>query len=244
MGLSVVGWRGVFVVLAGFTVAVAALIYFVVPPAASESSNRSISSQLRVMRGIYGSPRFWRVALWAALSQASFLAIQGLWAGPWLLEVGGYTRDTTAFILMLMAIAMIIGYIVVGTAAERLTRRGISATTVMATGMLAFTGTLLALRFVPPGVLTPVIWIAFGFFGTTGSLAYAILAQTVAPEAAGKVNTAHNLLVFIAAFVLQWGVGAVVKAGNGGYDRALALVILLTLAGAAWFAVGPARRAR
>ena len=244
MGLSVVGWRGVFLVLAGFTVVVAALIYFVVPPSASESSNRSITSQLRTMRGIYGSPRFWRVAPWAALSQASFLAIQGLWAGPWLLEVGGYSRDTTALILMLMAIAMIIGYIVVGTAAGRLTRWGISATAVMAAGMLAFTGTLLALRFVPPGMLTPVIWIAFGFFGTTGSLAYAILAQTVAPEAAGKVNTAHNLLVFIAAFVLQWGVGAVVKAGNGGYDRALALVILLTLAGAAWFAVGQARRAR
>jgi len=96
LGLGVVGWRGVFLVLAGLTLVVAALIRFVVPPTEGVSSTRTVKSQLRELRGIFGSPAFRRVAPWAALSQASFLAVQGLWAGPWLLEVGGYTREAAA----------------------------------------------------------------------------------------------------------------------------------------------------
>jgi len=117
----------------------------------------------------------------------------------------------------------------------------------MATGMLAFTATLIALRLIPPGYFTPVIWVLFGFFGTSGTLAYAVLSRAVGREAAGRVNTAHNLLVFIAAFGTQWGVGTVVKhggAGSVGYDRALTLIIALTLAGATWFAVAPTRESR
>jgi predicted MFS family arabinose efflux permease len=247
LGLRVVGWRGVFLVLSGFTLAVAALIRFVVPPTDGVSSNRSLRIQLREMRGIYGSAAFQRVAPWAALSQASFLAVQGLWAGPWLLEVGGYTREAAAFVLMLLAMAMIVGYASAGAIAERLGRRGVSPTVVMAAGMLAFTATLVALRLVPPGGLTPMIWVLFGFFGTSGTLAYSVLSRTVPRDAAGRVNTAHNLLVFIAAFGTQWGVGTVIKyggAGSGGYDRALTLIIALTVAGATWFAVAPTRENR
>jgi predicted MFS family arabinose efflux permease len=247
LGLGVVGWRGVFLVLAGLTLVVAALIRFVVPPTEGVSSTRTVKSQLRELRGIFGSPAFRRVAPWAALSQASFLAVQGLWAGPWLLEVGGYTREAAAFILMLVAVAMIIGYVFAGAIAARLGRRGVSPTLVMATGMLAFTATLIALRLIPPGYFTPVIWVLFGFFGTSGTLAYAVLSRAVGREAAGRVNTAHNLLVFIAAFGTQWGVGTVVKhggAGSVGYDRALTLIIALTLAGATWFAVAPTRESR
>ena len=60
----------------------------------------------------------------------------------------------------------------------------------------------------------------------------------------GRANTALNLLVFIAAFGLQWGIGMVLdqwpRTPQGGYaprgyQVAFAILWGLQLAGAGWF---------
>jgi hypothetical protein len=64
-------------------------------------------------------------------------------------------------------------------------------------------------------------WAGYGFFGTAGSLSYAILPHRFPPSAAGRVNTALNCMVFAWAFVVQWGIGAVIglwPATVTGYD--------------------------
>jgi hypothetical protein len=87
------------------------------------------------------------------------------------------------------------------------------------------------------------LWILFGFFGTTGILSYAVLSQAFPAALAGRVNTAVNLLVFIAAFTGQWGIGAVISlwpaSARGyhpqGYQAAFALVLALETLAFAWF---------
>ena len=54
------------------------------------------------------------------------------------------------------------------------------------------------------------IWVLFGFFGTSGIIAYAALSQQFPVQLSGRVTTAVNLLVFIAAFVGQWAIGAII----------------------------------
>jgi hypothetical protein len=62
----------------------------------------------------------------------------------------------------------------------------------------------------------------------------------------GRANTALNLLVFIAAFALQWGIGVVLdqwpRTPQGGYapqgyQVAFTILWLLQLAGAGWFLI-------
>ena len=53
------------------------------------------------------------------------------------------------------------------------------------------------------------VWMLFGFFGTSGIISYAVLSQQFPAHLAGRANTALNLLVFVAAFLAQWGIGAV-----------------------------------
>ena len=93
------------------------------------------------------------------------------------------------------------------------------------------------------GNLLP-LWIAFGFFGTASTLSYAILSQAFPPTLAGRVNTAFNLLVFVAAFLMQWGLGAVIglwprTAAGGyapaGYSAGFGLVVALQVAAMGWF---------
>lgn len=90
--LAVTDWRGIFLVLAGITLFAAVLVYIMVPDAPVSSNKDTVSEQLKGIRSVFGDPFFWRVAPVTMLSQASFISVQSLWAGPWLRDVGGLSR--------------------------------------------------------------------------------------------------------------------------------------------------------
>jgi hypothetical protein len=89
-----------------------------------------------------------------------------------------------------------------------------------------------------------LLWVVFGFSGTSGILVYADLSQRFPAELAGRVNTGLNLLVFIAAFCAQWGVGAVINLwpntltgyAPAGYRAGFGLLLVLQVLAALWFA--------
>jgi len=51
---------------------------------------------------------------------------------------------------------------------------------------------------------------------------FSVLARAFPPELAGRASTAQNLLIFAAAFALQWGMGEVINlwpvAADGAYS--------------------------
>ncbi len=221
--LSVTDWRGVFTLLAIFTLLVAAVIFFMVPERSNPYKDEPFAHQMREMGTILRSLHFWRIAPWATLSQGTFLAVHGLWAGPWLRDVAGYDRPAVAGTLLLLAVAMVFGFIVLGTAAERLSRRGISTLAVGATGMGLFMAVMVVIVWGHASGAT-MVWVLFGFFGTSGILPYAALSQSFPLNLSGRVNTTLNLLVFLAAFAAQWGIGAIIgqwpATQTGGYAPA------------------------
>lgn len=102
------------------------------------------------------------------------------------------------------------GFLVIGGIATRLAHAGFPTIRVAGMGLFIF---MLVQGLIISGVmnnhLTP-IWMAFGFFGTTGIVQYAVLSQRFDSSLSGRVMTAINLMVFIAAFGLQWMSGAVI----------------------------------
>ena len=77
-------------------------------------------------------------------------------------------------------------------------------------------------------------------FGASLSLGYTWLTQRFPPELAGRVTTGLNLLVFVAAFAVQSGVGGIIVwVGEApawiGHGIALSILVALQLAGIAWF---------
>lgn len=85
-------------------------------------------------------------------------------------------------------------------------------------------------------------WIVFGFFGSGSILYYAALSQRFPGRIAGRVNTALNLLVFVGAFGLQWGIGVVIDywpAGKefsaAGYRVAFMTVVALQALALLWY---------
>ncbi len=243
--LHVTDWRGVFLVLSGLTLVVAAGIFVFVPEHKSTVTGSSLREQVSGILRIFTSSLFWRVAPLTVMSQASFLSIQSLWSGPWLRDVAGLDRAAAANQLFFIAIAMISGFLFMGWAAERLSRRGIPPLTVAATGMSLFMLSQTAI-FAQWIAATPIMWVAFGFFGTSGILPYAALSQRFPADLAGRLNTGLNLLVFVAAFAAQWGIGAIINrwpptAGGGydpiGYHVAFGMMLGLQLLSLSWFFV-------
>jgi hypothetical protein len=94
---------------------------------------------------------------------------------------------------------------------------------------------------------TGTVWFAFGFFGTTGVLSYAVVTRVFPLHLSGRAVTAMNLIVFVAAFALQWGIGVVIDlwpatAAGGyhphGYQAAFGLALALQGIAFAWLLHG------
>ena len=243
LALTITDWRGVFTLLAGLSALVAAIIFFIVPERPNPGRDEPFADQMRDMGTILTSLHFWRIAPWTTLSQATFLAVQGLWAGPWLRDVVGYERSAVAGTLLLVAVAMVFGFIILGTLAERLSRSGISTLAVGTMGMGLF---MVVMVVIVSGCTsgTKLMWMLFGFFGTSGVLPYAALSQSFPLKLSGRVNTTLNLLVFLAAFAAQWGIGAIIgqwptnPSGGyapGGYQAAFGTLVCIQLVTILWF---------
>ncbi|CAA9351993.1 MAG: Uncharacterized MFS-type transporter, partial [uncultured Microvirga sp.] len=167
--LAYTHWRGIFVGLAGLTVAVALAIFVVVPKTGARRADQGWGAAFRGALGIYKEPVFIRIAPLAMLNQACFLSYHGLWAVAWMRDVDGLDRAAAASVLAIATTGIIFGTFGVGFAADRLARRGVSTLTVAVTGsaiyLLVQFG--LVMRAPLPGAL---MWGLFAFFGMSSTL--------------------------------------------------------------------------
>ena len=216
--LPVLGWRGVFWLVAALLVLAAGFL-LTVPDQAGGSQRESFGQQIRTLGGIYGNRIFWRFAPQGCVISGGFMAIQGLWAVPWMMEVNGATRSDAAGVLFLLALAMLAGFLFVATCAGWLARRGIRPMLLLSAGVGLALGVELAiiLGLAQPGWLWPLLGLSFSLV----NIAYSQLTAAFPVALSGRVNTALNLMVFVGAFGLQWGIGAAVDAfAAGGMARA------------------------
>ena len=247
--LGVTTWRVLFVGLATGCVLTAAAMWLAVPERGGGVPAEPLRRQLAGLVFILRSGRFWRFAPAAMLFPGGLMAIQGLWAGPWLRDVAGFDRGMVAHYLLMLAIATTVGFAAWGHLTSRLARRGIDMLRVISVGLVLFCVTVALLAW-QPGFGLLATWLVMGFASTSGALFYAALSRQFEPELMGRVVTALNLMVFLGAFGLQWGMGIIIEfpdapAGEGyapgGYQAALGLTAALQAAALVWL-LWPARR--
>ncbi len=241
--LQITDWRGVFTLLAALTLVCAFVIFLVVPDKKREPGGVSLGEQVRGIGEVFTSPVFWRIAPWTTMSQATYLSIQGLWAGPWLRDVALLDRTAAANVLLLTAAAMVTGFISLGALAERLSKIGVRPIVVGTAGMGVFLAIQLLLILELISFSTP-LWMLFGLFGSAGILCYSELSQRFPTRLTGRANTSLNLLVFAASFAAQWGLGVIINlwpaVPDGGYappayQAGFGLMAALQVLGILWF---------
>lgn len=246
LGAAAFGWRGLFVGLAVLSLAASMLIFLVVPER-NAGVTAPLSKQIRAVGRIYSDPVFWRLAPFVASTAGVSIAIQTLWAGPWLRDVAGFDSADVAWHLAVIAVGFLIGTLLQGAVADWLGRRGVGLLTVMLGFGLVFMATELVLVLQASPVVAPV-WMLFGMVGQAGILAYPWIAGYVGADLAGRANTAFNLLVFSTASLSQWVIGWIIDmwpgTPTGGYDPAaykvaFGVCLVWQVICLCWFALKP-----
>lgn len=243
--LGWIGWRGLFEVLAAMTALVAATTYVMVPePVASRANGVSPAG----LSSVYADRRFWTLAPLSATCVGSAWALQGLWAGPWLTDVERLDRPSLITHLFIMAIAVSLGGLLLGTMADRLRRRGGRPEGLLAVAAAVSIVAQLALivRLPLPAI---VPWSAVAIVGAGTVLSYAILAEYFPKEVAGRANGALNVFHLGWAFIVQYGIGLILaqwRREEGhypavAYQVAFAFNVATQIVVLLWFALPTAK---
>ena len=237
--LPLLGWRGIFFALAVLSVLVAGLI-FTTPEKPAAHARETLRQQLAGMTAIFRSRAFWRYAPQTTFIVGGFMALQGLWAVPWLMTVDGLNREQAAFHLLLMAGAQLSGFLGIALFVQRLARAGLPPARLLTLGMGAGLFALLGivLDIAPAWLLWPVLGLVF----SVGNLAYALLTAEFPVSLAGRANTALNLGAFVGAFGIQWLFGVSIDAlkasgfdSVAAYRASLAGLLILQALGWGWY---------
>jgi predicted MFS family arabinose efflux permease len=215
------GWRALFVVL-GVMIALAMLLIALVVPrwqkaqAVSGGAPMPPTDDDGTYRAIWRSRYFWRMTPMGFFSYGGMVAIQTLWAGPWMTQVAGWTAAEAATGLFFINLSMLLAFWVWGLITPRLARRGIPVERLIAWG--------LPLTFM---VLAVLVGLGRNIQGAAAaglalycvSSTFVALAQPAVGMAfpahlAGRALSAYNLVIFAGIFVVQWGIGLAVDAGR------------------------------
>ena len=240
--LQSIGWRGLFVTLAGTTAAGALLVHLAVPELQREGA-ASKDPQGFDLKAVLSDRRFWRIAPLAATSIGTSWALHGLWAASWLADVETLGRSDVVRHLFIMAIALSPAALLLGLGADRLRRNGMSLPSMLGCTVLLFVIAQIALVLrwpLPPCLL----WVIVSGFGTATVLNYALLAEHYPKEVAGRANAALNVFQLGGALVTQFTTGAIIElwaSENGhypviAYQAAFSFNIALQIGSLMWFA--------
>ena len=244
--LASIGWRGLFETFAFVTVICAAITFVIVPDGAKNQPAPTTSNLRDILRDI----RLWRLAPLSTMCISTAWAFQGLWAAPWMEDVENLDRPAIVRHLFVMAVALSLGSLALGAGAHLLRKRGVRAQDflLMVTGL--FVAAELALILAVP-TSSYLLWAIIASLGGASVLTYAILPEFFPTNMIGQANAVLSSCHIAGAFVLQYTTGFVVNlwVGHGGhyppiaYRMAFALIVILQIAAAIWFAL-PMVRAR
>ena len=240
------GWRSLCITLGIITFIIALLIYFLNRDIKQDSKKAlTVSEKIHGLITIYKDGFFWRISPLLITSLGGFIAMQGLWLGPWLHEVVGFSLLKSADYLLVIAIAMILGFISGGFFSKLSAKSGLALATivVIGIGIHILTQIGFVLNFYDTHYIT---WFIYGYFAQVTLVNYAILAQHYGPEISGRALTAANILVFVFAFVVQYFFGLILHYWpkitgttdiRHGFKVAFAALIILEIIALVWYVV-------
>lgn len=215
--LPVTGWRPIFLMLA-VAVALSMLAIAWQLPAWDTGGTSNKDAPPSGPPPGYGqvwSNRYFRsLAPLGFFSYGGLVAMQTLWAAPWMVRVAGYTPVEAANGLFWINVAMLGTYWLWGLANPWLARRGYSADLIIARGMPPSFIILAALAYAGDSITgaAALVWTLFCVASSVCSIAQPAVGMAFRAELAGRALSAYNLVIFCGVFAVQWGVGLCIDA--------------------------------
>ena len=206
-----IGWRLVFTIFSGATFIASMVLYMVVrdkpheTPFGQQAQEASPTPQagLSTLGRLFQSRDYWIISLGSMGRFGVIFAFQGLWAGPYLMEVMGYSPVKTGNMIFILNIGYIVGCPLFGMLSDKILR---TRKWIVVLGLSAHALIMLAFAILPPGshtfILT-VLFFSFGFFFGAGMVMYAQIKELMPAEMSGTAMAGINFfgLMGVAGFL-------------------------------------------
>ena len=212
-----IGWRSSFQLIAAINL-ILTLLFFIIardgPPQSSTDSSMpgmKIETAFDNILTLFRQKDFWIISYATFARYGIFAAFQALWAGPYLMEVMGYSALTTGNLIFILNVGMILGAPGWGMVSDRLfnTRKWI-----IVGGSIIIVLTIIIFTMIPPGIPLPVLallFFCFGFFNATGVLMYPHIKELVPPAMSGAAMTGLNFFTMIGPALFLQGLGILMQ---------------------------------
>jgi sugar phosphate permease len=244
LAVSVFGWRSSFLLVGIVQALITVLVFCMVrdrPPEAHSHQGEILSGSstgvFAAWREIFSNRDFWLLGIVSFFWYGNYLALQGLWGGPYLMDVLHLSRAAAGRILMFTSLGFIAGSMVIDTIARRLFRSYkktlLAGQVLLLLLMSGFLGLVEAL----PQLLVEAGFFAIGLAVSSGVMIYPIIRSMFSVRIVGTALTSLNFFVLMGAAVSQQVMGLIIGfLGDGsaaGLSRAYHAAFLFPVAGLA-----------
>ena len=224
------GWRSAFASLAGLNLAlILAAILFLrdAPqspepgPAAAKALSGTGNGMGQSLAALLSSRDYWLIGFSAFLRYGTYAAIQGLWAGPFLIQRLGYEPVRAGNLLLLLNLGFIVGAPTIGRLSE--TYIGSRRRSVIG-GIAVMAGAVGCLALWPDSLSTAVLaglLFLLGFTSSAGNLMYPHIRSLMPAGMTSTAMAGINFFTMAGAGAFSQGIGRLLEglmAGGGGED--------------------------
>lgn len=228
LAVAAIGWRQSFLIIALFQIAVTALVFIMVrdrPVRNMEHDNYEAISEkppgmMAAWREIFGKADFLLLGLIAFAWYGNYLALQGLWGGPYLMEALHLSREETGKLLMLTSIGFIAGSMVIDSIARKIFNSYKKTLLVGQLLLLVLMSVFLGPAYTLPQLLFIPLFFLIGFAVSSGVMIYPVVRLMFPVQIVGTALTSLNFFVLMGAAVTQQLMGIII----GNYNKSAGLI--------------------
>ena len=216
------GWRWIFGGIAAL-ILVSIILMLAFIPKWDHQKDESLKDQIKQgsLADVWKNKFFISVIPMGLFNYGGLMAIQTLWAGPWMIRVAGYTPLESATGLFWINITMLISFFLWGYFLPKITNLGFSALKILKLGLPISFFVMLIIILIGPkaGAFYITLFILSSIFL---SVTQPAVGLSFPSYLAGKALTSFNLLIFLGTFIMQWLMGLVIDLiKNFGYSEIL-----------------------
>lgn len=225
--LPVIGWRGVFYATAMLFLLSAFALILLLPrlPAPTPNHKPYWRDMFSGAREVFAHPEVKRLIPLCIFTHGGFMAVQGLWMGPWFRIVDGQSPAQAATSLLILGVVVMCSHLTMSWMGTRFKHWGLSLDKVLLVGCSLMVILTAAAIFDVWG--NSVLGWSLMFITTAiTAVNYAKVSLAFPVAMGGRANTGVNFIVFVGAFIMQWGLGLIVDlAISMGQDQAQSLKV-------------------
>ena len=213
---STIGWRMTFILSGGITIILAILIFWAL--GGGEKKDPILSATPEPMIGVIQSIRmvlrslaFWQMGTLTFFRYGTFVGLQGLWLGPYLIEIKGYSPIQTGNVLIFLSIGMIIGGPIGGRLSDHVfhSSKGVALWGLSLYGLSLFP--LIGILKIESSFGYGLIFFIIGFFSSFGMLIYSHAKELFPIAISGTVMTGINFFTMAGAAVFMSALGKIIE---------------------------------